>query len=78
VNIVAQMLLPATYRARGLAINMMAMMGSMTLGAAVWGVLAEQFGVETVFLAVGTLGVLLPLLTSRLKLAEQLEPNLGR
>jgi MFS family permease len=72
VNIVAQLLLPAEFRARGLAINMMAMMGSLTLGAALWGELASLAGLQTAFLVAGTLGVLMPLLTSRLRLVEQL------
>jgi predicted MFS family arabinose efflux permease len=73
VNIVAQMLLPAAYRARGLAANIMAMMGSLTLGAAVWGKVAEQYGLQQAFLAAGVMGVLMPLLTARLRLVEQLD-----
>lgn len=72
VNIVAQLLLPAEFRARGLAINMMAMMGALTLGAALWGEVASVAGLRQAFLAAGTLGVLMPLLTSRLRLVEQL------
>jgi MFS family permease len=72
VNIVAQLLLPAEFRARGLAINMMAMMGALTLGAALWGEVASVAGLRDAFLAAGTLGVLMPLLTSRLRLVEQM------
>jgi MFS family permease len=80
VNIVAQLLLPAEFRARGLAINMMAMMGSLTLGAALWGELASLAGLKTAFLVAGALGMLMPLLTSRLRLVEQLatpSPTVG-
>jgi MFS family permease len=72
VNIVAQLLLPAEFRARGLAINMMAMMGALTLGAALWGKVASVAGLREAFLAAGALGVLMPLLTSRLRLVEQM------
>jgi MFS family permease len=72
VNIVAQMLMPAGFRARGLAINMMAMMGSLTLGAALWGEAASQSSLLVAFLVAGTLGMLLPILSSRLKLVEVL------
>lgn len=72
VNIVAQLLLPAEFRARGLAINMMAMMGALTLGAALWGEVASLAGLREAFLAAGTLGLLMPLLTARLRLVEQL------
>ena len=73
VNIVAQMLLPAAYRARGLSMNIMAMMGALTLGAALWGKLADQFGLREAFLMAGLMGVLMPLLTARLRLVEDLE-----
>jgi MFS family permease len=73
VNIVVQMLLPASFRARGLAINMTGMMGSMTLGAAFWGLVAQQFGLRTALLVAGVMGVLMPALTSRLRLVEQLD-----
>lgn len=76
VNIVAQMLLPAAFRARGLAINMLAMMGSLTLGAVLWGQVAGQLGLQTAFIAAGALGLLLPVLTGRLRLVEEL-PEAG-
>jgi MFS family permease len=82
VNIVAQLLLPTEFRARGLAINMMAMMGALTLGAALWGEVASIAGLREAFLAAGALGVLMPLLTRRLQLVEQLpaamQPAAGR
>jgi predicted MFS family arabinose efflux permease len=73
VNIVAQMLLPAAYRARGLSMNIMAMMFALTLGAALWGKLADVFGLQQAFLVAGVMGVLMPLLTARLRLVEQLD-----
>jgi MFS family permease len=73
VNIVAQMLLPAGYRARGLSLNIMAMMGALTLGAAGWGKLAEVVGLREAFLLAGAMGVLMPVLTARLRLVEQLD-----
>jgi MFS family permease len=73
VNIVAQMLLPVAYRARGLSINIMAMMFALTLGAALWGKLADAFGLQQAFLVAGVMGVLMPLLTARLRLVEQLD-----
>jgi MFS family permease len=73
INIVAQLLLPATYRARGLAMNIMAMMFALTLGAGLWGKIAEGFGLPRAFLLAGVMGVLMPVLTSRLRLVEQLD-----
>lgn len=71
VGIVAQLVLPAEYRARGLSINMMAMMGALTLGAAAWGQVAEVYGLGTAFAVAGLAGLLMPLVTARLRLAEQ-------
>ena len=77
INIVAQMLLPAAFRARGLSMNIMAMMFALTLGAALWGMVADEFGLEQAFLAAGAMGVLMPVLTARLKLVEQLDEVQG-
>lgn len=73
VNIVAQLLLPARMRARGLSINMMTLMGSLALGAALWGQVAEVFGLRQAFLAAAVAGLIMPLLTSRMRLVEELE-----
>jgi len=73
INIVAQMLLPARVRARGLSINMMALMGSMAFGAAIWGQVAERIGLRDAFVAACIVGVLMPLLTARLRLVEQMD-----
>jgi predicted MFS family arabinose efflux permease len=77
VNIVAQMLLPARMRARGLSINMMAMMGSLALGAAIWGQVAEAFGLGNAFLYAAIGGLLMPILTSRMHLVEELPETLA-
>lgn len=77
INIVAQMLLPAAYRARGLSMNIMAMMFALTLGAALWGKVADQFGLQEAFLVAGVMGVLMPVLTARMRLVEQLDEGKG-
>jgi MFS family permease len=73
VNIVAQLLLPARMRARGLSINMMTLMGSLALGAALWGQVAEVFGLREAFLTAALAGLIMPLLTSRMRLVEELD-----
>jgi MFS family permease len=45
-----QLFLPAWVRARGFAIYMVAFTGSMTLGALVWGLVAEAVGLRPAFL----------------------------
>ena len=73
VNIVAQLLLPARMRARGLSINLMAMMGSLALGAVIWGQVAALFGLRDAFLFAATGGLLMTIITSRMILGEQLD-----
>lgn len=77
INIVAQMLLPARVRARGLSINMMALMGSMAVGAAIWGLVAEYIGLRNAYIAAFVFGVVMPLATARLKLVEQLDEDVA-
>jgi len=72
INIVAQMLLPARLRARGLSINMVATMGSLALGAAIWGQVAEIYGLRNAFLIAAAAGFMMPVLTSRFRLVEEL------
>lgn len=72
VNIVAQLLLPARLRARGLSINMVATMGSLALGAAIWGLVAEFYGLGNAFVVAAAGGFLMPVLTSRINLVEEL------
>jgi predicted MFS family arabinose efflux permease len=73
VNIIWQLLLPARLRARGLSINLMALMGSLALGAVIWGEVAESYGLKAAFLYAAVGGLLISLLTSRLQLVEELE-----
>jgi hypothetical protein len=47
------------------------MMGALTLGAGAWGQLAELRGLTTAFAVAGATGLLMPLVTARLRLAEQ-------
>lgn len=73
INIVAQMLLPARLRARGLSINMVATMGSLALGAAIWGQVAEFYGLRNAFLVAAVGGFMMPVVTSRFRLVEELD-----
>jgi MFS family permease len=72
INIIWQLLLPARLRARGLSINLMAMMGSLALGAVIWGEVADFYSLQTAFLCAAGGGLLISLMTSRLRLAEEL------
>jgi MFS family permease len=57
LNTSLQLFLPAWVRARGLSIYQMVLFGAQGLGALVWGVLANAFGLTTAFLvAAGLLG----------------------
>lgn len=51
LNVSAQTALPNWVRARGLAVLLMVFFGSMTLGATLWGQLAEQFGIAIALMA---------------------------
>lgn len=75
VNIIWQLLLPARLRARGLSINLMTIMGSLALGSVIWGEVAEAYSLQTAFLCAAAGGVLISLLTSRLRLVEELEDS---
>jgi MFS family permease len=75
MNIVAQMLLPARIRARGLSINMVNMMGSLAVGSAIWGLVAEIYGLRNAFYIAAIGGLLMTVLTSRFKLLEELESS---
>ena len=50
LNAELQLFLPVWVRARGLAIYMVAFTGSMTVGALVWGLIAEGLGLRLTFL----------------------------
>ena len=68
LTMAAQLALPATLRARGMAIYQMAIMGGSALGAALWGELASQASVKTSLLASAGLALLLMGLTRRVTL----------
>jgi predicted MFS family arabinose efflux permease len=75
VNIIWQLLLPARLRARGLSINLMALMGSLALGSVIWGEVAESYSLQAAFLYAAAGGLLISLLTSRLQLVEELKDS---
>ncbi len=75
VNIIWQLLLPAQLRARGLSINMMTISGSLALGAVIWGEVAEFYTLQAAFLFAAVAGVFTSLLTSRLRLVEELQDS---
>ena len=57
-NVSAQLALPDWVRARGLAIYLMVFFGSMSLGSAIWGLLASEIGVcNTLFVSAITLAL---------------------
>ena len=51
LNTTLQLFLPAWVRARGLSIYQMVLFGAQGLGALVWGVLADAFGLNAAFVA---------------------------
>ena len=51
LNAELQLFLPVWVRARGLAIYMMTFTGSMTVGALLWGLVAEAVGLQVTFFA---------------------------
>jgi hypothetical protein len=51
LNTSLQLFLPAWVRARGLSIYQMVLFGAQGLGALVWGVIADQFGLTVSFVA---------------------------
>jgi MFS family permease len=54
-NASMQLFLPRWVRARGLAVNQLAIFGSQAAGGVVWGLVAEQAGLVTAFLAAAVL-----------------------
>ncbi len=61
--ITTQLILPEWVRARGISISFMSTMGSLALGAVVWGQIAEQTTVTQSFVIASSLGVAVALLT---------------
>ena len=49
-----QLFLPVWVRARALAVFMLTFTGSMTVGALVWGLVAEAFGLQPTYLVAAT------------------------
>ncbi len=64
IVVAGQLAVPDWVRARGLALVMLTMMGSMSLGSAIWGHLADQFGIP-VTCTITALGLALTLLAIR-------------
>ena len=63
-HVSAQLALPNWVRARGMAIFLMVFFGSMTLGATVWGQVAQAFGLSAALILAAT-GLVLALFVTR-------------
>ncbi len=70
MNIIAQLLLPAAVRARGLSVTLMSTMGSLALGSALWGQAGEYLGVARTLEVAGLAGLALSALLQRMCLDE--------
>lgn len=68
LNATTQAVLPNWVRARGLAIYLMALFGSMALGSVVWGRIAEITSVGQALIVAGAAGAIVGLLASRWRL----------
>ncbi|MBI2682394.1 MAG: MFS transporter [Acidobacteriales bacterium] len=62
LNISAQMMAPAQFRARALSMYLLVLQGGMAAGSAVWGLVAARFDLPTAFLAAAA-GLVAGLLT---------------
>lgn len=76
LTVAAQMALPNWVRARGMAFYQMALMGGGSLGAALWGQVASLTSVRTSLACSALAGVILLLLTQRLKVGGRAEHDL--
>jgi predicted MFS family arabinose efflux permease len=74
LNATAQIYLPATLRARGLAACLMSFAGGQALGSPVWGYVAEAYGLNYALLASGLLLTATTLLSARWPLGT-LQPH---
>jgi MFS family permease len=74
--VAVQLALPDWVRARGMSIFQMSMMGASALGAAVWGLVATEAGVQASLLASGASAVLAMLATRWLAGDRSLEEDL--
>lgn len=77
VNVSAQQSLPDWVRARGLAVYMMVFYGSMSLGAAFWGWLADMTSIQTSMLAAAIGGATFILFSFRAELQQGKHLNLN-
>ena len=76
LTVAAQMALPDWVRARGMAIYQMAMMGGGTLGAALWGQVANLTDVRTSLVCAALAGVVGLVLTRHLKVGSRADEDL--
>ncbi|MDJ0950638.1 MAG: MFS transporter, partial [Alphaproteobacteria bacterium] len=70
LNVSAQLALPEWVRARGLSIFLTVFFGSMSLGSAVWGQAASQFGISVALIAAAVGALLVIPMTWRAKLQQ--------
>jgi len=73
----AQLVLPAWVRARGLSFYLLVLFGSLAIGSAVWGAIAEWVGVPDAFVGAGAAVALSRLFVARLHLPEGAGPDLS-
>jgi hypothetical protein len=73
LNIVAQNLLPAWVRGRGLAVFFLLFQAATAAGAAVWGALASNTSLPTSYATAGIISLAMLAITSRLKMSHCVE-----
>jgi MFS family permease len=76
LNAAAQLALPSWVRARGLAAYLLVLFGSLAVGSAGWGALAESAGVQAAFAGAGAAVAVSRLFVHRLRLPEGDGPDL--
>jgi hypothetical protein len=76
LNVSAQVALPEWVRGRGLAVYVTVFFGTMTLGSALWGLLADRIGLPAAHFAAGVGALLAMLATRRWKLHSGPEADL--
>lgn len=76
LSAVAQLVLPAWVRARGLSVYLLVLFGSLALGSAAWGGAAERIGVPRSFEIAGAAVALSRLFVWRLRLPDDAGPDL--
>ena len=70
VMTVLQVVLPTWIRGRGVAVYLLALQGSIAVGAFVWGAVAEQTSLQTALIAAGIATGISAVLTTRLRLSQ--------